>query len=125
MGSTAQSEKSIHNYSLLYNVMAKAPITSYTVRLFLQAVKDMRDYQKEYFKTKSAAWLTAAKKAEQKCDRLYLALSPDPGNSVDIDYLQTGTNITPPHSCELCGASQSDRDGHAYLAHGGSAIGLS
>jgi hypothetical protein len=105
--------------------MAKAPITGYTVRLFLQSFKDMRDYQKEYFKTKSSSWLAAAKRAEQKCDRLYLALAPDPGNSVDIDWLQTGTDSTPPHSCELCGASQSDRDGHASPVHGGSAVGLS
>lgn len=109
MGSTAQSEKSIHNHQTLYNVMAKVPITTYTVRLFLQSFADMRDAQRQYFKTKSPQWLTAAKRFEQKADRLFLALAVEPGDSVDVEWLQSGVNETPPHSCELCGVSHGER----------------
>lgn len=51
-------------------------ITPYTLRLLFSYVNQMRDAQKDYFRTKSQVFLSQAIKYEKKADRLLAALSP-------------------------------------------------
>ncbi len=50
---------------------------------FMEAVADMRRLQKDYFRCKASATLTAAKKAERKVDDL---IESEVGRTINIQH---------------------------------------
>ena len=55
---------------------AMVQITPYTLRLLFSYASQMRDAQKDFFRTKSTVFLSQAIKYEKKFDRLLSVLEP-------------------------------------------------
>lgn len=65
---TLHDDGSFDQFHELAEVMAKMYVRRSTVHRFAELVRDMRKSQKEYFRTKSAAWLERAKGEERLVD---------------------------------------------------------
>jgi predicted nucleic acid-binding Zn-ribbon protein len=57
--------------------MAQLTVSPYLIRILLQYVREMREAQREYFKSKSATWLQYAIKRERMVDRLLGAIEDE------------------------------------------------
>lgn len=65
---TLHDDGSFDQFHELAEVLAKLYVRRSTVRKFAELVRDMRKSQKEYFRTKTGAWLERAKSDERLVD---------------------------------------------------------
>ena len=68
VSATIPDDGSFDQFHQLAAVLAKLYVRRSTTLKFAELVRDMRKAQKEYFRTKTGAWLERAKEDERKVD---------------------------------------------------------